>query len=805
MAIMVHDSHLEDNRMVAETAADRTEGPNQHGRQSGGGCCGGQAVAQEAASGQTAPKATPAPSHQTITLDVTGMTCASCVATVEKALKSQPAVEAARVNLADKTARVTLSRSVPTETLIEAVSDAGYAAEARTSDAGSTASDDAAARVSVQESRAWRLFALSALLTLPLVAQMAFPLVGLHGHLPPGVQLLLALPVQVLAGARFYRASWPALKRLTGNMDTLVALGTTAAFGLSLYNTVTLDGGWFVWGVGDGFYYEAAAAVLTLVLLGRILEDRATQSAGAAVRALMKLRPEEARVERDSDTITIPASALRTGDILVIRPGERVPADGVVVSGATTADESFVTGESLPVTKETGDEIVAGSINGDGLVRLRATAVGARSTLARIIDLVQSAQASKPPVQRVVDKVAGVFVPAVIAAALVTAVGWVLAEGSVELAILNAVAVLVIACPCALGLATPTAIMVGTGLAARRGILISDAEALERAAKVTTVVFDKTGTLTEGRPVVRNVVSYDPDHAEFLRLAGTAQSGSSHPLAEAIVQKAASEHSLGTGPDNLESVPGQGVRAQVEGRDLVIGRRDLLQNNGIDTAVGREDADAEEAQARSVVWVGQASPNARLLGVISLGDNLRETTADAIEQLRNLGIQTVMLTGDHERAANAIAEELGIERVLADVRPEGKADEIRKLQEQGGVVAMVGDGVNDAPALAIADIGIAMGGGTDVALKTAGLALIRSDPGLVPEAVRLSRSTRRKIGQNLFWAFLYNTVAIPVAAIGLLSPVIAGAAMAMSSVSVASNSLLLRWTQWKRQTGGGEA
>ena len=766
------------------------EAATPHDERDAGECCAHHAAHATPPTGD--PKGWIA-SAGTVTLAVDGMTCASCVATVEKALGGVPGVRSAQVNLADKTARVGLRAPVDTATLADAVRRAGYDARStgdRVDDSAAAGGEDTAAA-----RREWAVFAVSALLTLPLVLQMAFPLFGIPGHLPPLLQLALALPVQIVAGARFYRASWPALKRLTGNMDTLVALGTTAAFGLSLYHTLTLDGTWLAWGAGSsGLYYETAAAVLTFVLLGRILEDRATRGAGAAVRALMNLRPDTARVERNGETVTVPAGEVREGDVLIARAGERIAVDGEIVSGASAVDESLVTGESVPVAKGVGDSVVGGAINGDGLIRVRATAVGGQATLARIIDLVQAAQASKPPVQRLVDRVASVFVPAVIAVALATGAGWALGGAPADIAVLNAVAVLVIACPCALGLATPTAIMVGTGMAARRGILIKDAAALERATKVQTVVFDKTGTLTAGKPTVQAVTPIAVDRGELLRLTGSAQQGSSHPLAAAIVRAAQDDGLALTSPDTLDTVPGRGVRATVAGQDLVIGRRDLLAADNIDVQAGDTAAAAAESQGRSVVWVGAAGETPRLLGVIALGDSVRESAARAVTALQRMGIRTVMLTGDHRRAADAIAGQLGIDRVLADVRPDGKADAIRALQREGGTVAMVGDGLNDAPALAAADVGMAMGGGTDVALETAGLALLRDDPALVPAAIRLSRATRRKIAQNLVWAFGYNTLAIPLAAAGLLSPVIAGAAMALSSVSVATNSLLLRWT-----------
>ncbi|RDD62117.1 heavy metal translocating P-type ATPase [Ferruginivarius sediminum] len=716
-------------------------------------------------------------------LSIDGMTCASCVASVEKALTGVEGVTAASVNLANHRARVSLDREVPAERLVDAVRRAGYAAEPTQAEADQAAE---AAREQRKSRREWCMFALMAALTLPLVAQMAFPLFGVQGHLPPMLQLALAAPVQVFGGWRFYRSAWPALRHMTGNMDTLVALGTTSAFGLSLYNTL-IPGN-----AGQGLYYEASAAVITLVLLGRILEQRATRQAGAAVRALMNLRPEEARVEWDGETISLPTDRVRVGDVVIVRPGERIPVDGKVISGDSQADESLVTGESLPVDKGAGADVIGGSINsGDGLLRVETTAVGGQSMLARIIDLVQSAQASKPPVQRLVDKVASVFVPAVVVVAAGTFTAWWGAGASAEVALLNAVAVLVIACPCALGLATPTAIMVGTGLAARRGVLIKDAEALERAREVTTVIFDKTGTITEGRPKVRDVVALNAEESELLRLAGSVQRGSGHPLAAAIVRRAEEEGLSLSEPEAFRNVAGRGVLARVAGREIVIGNRRLMTELHIDPAAGEAAARRFEDQGWSVAWIGERGAMPPLLGVIALGDVLKPGVGEAIAELKAAGIAPVLLTGDNRRAAEAIARQVGIERVLADVLPEDKAAEVRRLRGNGEVVAMVGDGVNDAPALAAADVGLAMGNGTDVALKTAGIALMRGEPRLVAQAIRLSARTFVKIRQNLFWAFVYNVVAIPLAAAGLLSPVVAGAAMALSSVSVATNSLLL--------------
>jgi Cu+-exporting ATPase len=739
---------------------------------------------------ESAPESASNPDGEVCDLTIEGMTCASCVSTVERALHGVPGVAGASVNLANKQARVRLSQKVDPDRLAQAVKDAGYDARPAAQDDG----DAEAARERAKARREWTLFAVSALLTLPLVAQMGFGLVGLPGHLPPVIQLALAAPVQIFAGARFYKAAWPALKRFSGNMDTLVALGTTAAFGLSLYHVgVAPMGEWLAWGGGGHLYFEAAAAVITLVLLGRILEDRATRSAGAAVQALMRLRPAEARVERGGETVSVPANQVVQGDITVVRPGERVPVDGKVLSGESQTDESLVTGESLPVGKGPGDGVIGGSINGDGLLRIEATAVGQQSTLARIIDMVQSAQASKPPVQRLVDKVASVFVPAVVAVAVATFAGWMLAGAGVETALIYAVAVLVIACPCALGLATPTAIMVGTGLAARRGVLIKDASALEQARAVTTVVFDKTGTLTEGKPEVRDARALGgAEESDLLRLVGSVQQGSSHPLAEAISRYAQGRGAALTTPNDFKNVAGKGVLASVDGRRLAVGSARLMAEQGVDTAQAGEIADGFEGQGWSVVYVAELGETPALIGAIGLGDALKPGVAAAVDALQAEGIEVTLLSGDNRRAAEAVAAQVGIDRVIAEVLPQDKEQEIERLRQQGHVIAMVGDGVNDAPALAAADVGIAMGEGTDVALKTAGIALMRGDPRLVAEAIHLSRTTYSKIRQNLFWAFAYNTVAIPVAAAGLLSPMIAGAAMALSSVSVATNSLLLR-------------
>ncbi|MBW7849030.1 MAG: copper-translocating P-type ATPase [Rhodospirillales bacterium] len=722
---------------------------------------------------------------ETVTLAITGMTCASCSTRIEKVLAKLPGVKNAAVNLATERASVeALEGAVSTAALVAAVERAGYGARVVAD------SLERAERAEEERARASRRelakLAVAALLTLPLVAQMVFELAGIHAFmLPPAWQMALATPVQFWIGARFYVGAWKSLRGGSGNMDLLVALGTSAAYGLSAWLVLS--------GTAAGhLYFEAAAVVITLVLLGKWLEARAKGSAAAAIRALMKLRPDTARVEREGRLVEVSADAVGLGEVVVIRPGERVPVDGTVVDGMSQMDESLITGESLPVPKERGDTVTAGAINGDGMLRVEATGVGANSTISRIIRMVEGAQASKAPVQRLVDRISSVFVPAVVAIAAVTFGVWWLALGDAGGGFVAAVSVLVIACPCALGLATPTAIMVGTGVAARRGILIKDAEALERAHHATTVVFDKTGTLTEGHPAVCGIVAVDGDDAGLLRLTASAQQGSEHPLARAILA-AAAERGIETRPvEEFRGVAGRGLVARVEGRALHVGSRRFMSESGVDLDPLAEAAEVYEAGGSTLMWVAE---DGRPIGLIAVADRVKESAAQAVVELRRLGVETVMLTGDGQRAADAVAAKVGVDRVVAEVLPEDKAAEIGRLKGEGRVVAMVGDGVNDAPALAAADVGVAMGTGTDIAMHAAGITLMRGDPGLLPDALGISRATYAKIRQNLFWAFVYNLVALPLAAAGMLSPVVAGGAMAMSSVSVVSNSLLLR--RWR--------
>ncbi|MCS4511717.1 heavy metal translocating P-type ATPase [Xylophilus ampelinus] len=764
------------------------------------------------------PPASPLPvTVLPVDIPIGGMSCASCVARVEKALKAVPGVQDAAVNLATESARVT-GGPAGAETaggtaaadwqarLRRAVRDAGY--EPRTAEAAEAAAADASPWAGVGPVTAG--IALSAPLVLPMAAGL-----GGHGILPAWVQLLLAAPVQFWLGARFYRAGWHAVRAGAGNMDLLVALGTSAAFGLSL---------WLWWRAAPGMdphlYFEASAVVITLVLLGKWLEARAKRRTTAAIRALQALRPATAHVLRGAREVDLPVAELLPGDRLAVRPGERIPADGRVLEGRSQADESMLTGEPLPVDKAPGDSLTGGAVNGDGRLVMEVSATGAESVLARIIRLVEDAQAAKAPIQRTVDRVAAVFVPVVLAIAALTVAGWWMAGHGIEVALVHAVAVLVIACPCALGLATPAALMAGTGVAARHGILVRDAEALERAQKVDTVVFDKSGTLTVGRPTLAalEAVSASADtpaieSAQLLRLAAGLQAGSEHPLARAVLAAAESQGLALPTLHSARAVPGRGTEGTVEGRRLLLGSLRWMESEGVmQLATGAGTADdasaatlgrraaALQAEGHTVSALaerlpGRAAP--RLLGLLAFGDAPRPGARAALQALRTRPVRLLLLSGDNRGAALAMAARLGLaaDEVQAEVLPAGKAEAVRALQRAGRTVAMVGDGINDAPALAAADVGIAIGSGTDVAMQAAGITLMRPDPALVGAALDVARRTVAKIRQNLFWAFVYNLAGVPLAAFGLLSPVVAGAAMALSSVSVLANALLLR--RWK--------
>ncbi len=724
---------------------------------------------------------------QQFELQVEGMTCASCVGRVEKALARLPGVSSATVNLATEKATVVAMSTMTLPLLVAAVKKAGYTARP-------VQAQPAAAAKGLP---GWWPAAAGAVLTLPLVAPMLLQLLGLH-WMPNGwLQLALATPVQFGLGWRFYRAGWMALRARTGNMDLLVALGTSAAYGLSVYLLLKHAGPGM-----PHLYFEASAAVITLVLLGKWLETRAKRQTADAIRALNALRPTTARVLRDGVETELPIEQIVPGDLVQVRPGERIAVDGEVTAGRSHVDESLITGESLPVAKDLGDPVTGGAINGEGALTVKTVATGAETTLARIIRMVESAQAAKAPIQRIVDRVSAVFVPVVLAIAALTFIVWFGVNGDWEQALINAVSVLVIACPCALGLATPTAIMAGTGVAARHGILIKDAEALEVAHAVTTVVFDKTGTLTEGRPTL---AALEPapgiDRPQLLRLAAALQQSSDHPLARAVIERAASDGVVVPAAQDAQALTGRGVQASVAGDTLVLGSSRLMRELGAEPGALAETAGALEAQGRTVSWLMRRDGDAtRLLGLLAFGDTAKPGAAQAVARLQQLGVATVMLTGDNRGSAEVMAKLLGIDRFRAEVLPGDKAAEVQALRDAGEVVAMVGDGINDAPALAAAQVGIAMATGTDVAMQTAGITLMRGDQRLVADALDVSRRTYAKIKQGLFWAFAYNVLGIPLAALGLLNPVIAGAAMAFSSVSVVANALTLR--RWRGQAHG---
>ncbi|MDR3497050.1 MAG: heavy metal translocating P-type ATPase [Ancalomicrobiaceae bacterium] len=724
-----------------------------------------------------------------IVLDLTGMTCAACAARIEKVLRRAPGVESATVNLALESAEVAAPDASPAN-LIAVVEGAGYGARLRSRDPKARRHESEAREAERRRElrQAFAVFLISALLTVPFLVVMAAMAMGHHVHgFTPEIQLALATPVQIVAGWRFYVGAFKSIRGGSANMDVLVALGTSAAYGFSLYQMIELGQ------AAEGhLYFEGAATILTLVMLGKLLEARARRSASSAIARLMELSPPVATRLGPAGAVEVPVEDLRLGDRVLVRPGERVAVDGVVRDGASELDESLVTGESQPVAKHVGDAVVAGTINGAGAIEIEVKAVGDDTTLARIGRLVEQAQIAKAPVQRLVDRIAGIFVPTVLVIAALTFAAWMLAGAGLEAALIAAVSVTVIACPCALGLATPTALVAGTGAAARAGILIRDIEALERAHAVDTVIFDKTGTLTLGKPVVTDVFTVGPGARDMLRLAAAVQASSEHPLARAMV--AAAELDGGALPVSgmAHALPGRGVEAMVEGRAVAIGNEALMRDKGVDLAFFTEEADKRAAEGKTVVFVAKAG---EALGLIALTDPIRPEARAAVAILHRAGIDARMATGDRGDVAERIGRELGLDRVAGPLRPEEKAALVRALSAEGRTVAMVGDGVNDAPALAAADIGIAMGSGTDVAMETAGITLMRPDPRLVAASLDIARATWGKIRQNLVLAFVYNVVGIPLAAFGLMTPALAGAAMALSSVSVVTNALTL--TRWR--------
>jgi len=713
-----------------------------------------------------------------LSLAIDGMTCAACVTRVEKALLAVPGVTKAAVNLATKSARV--EGAAQPDRLIEAVDDIGYGASLII-EANRTAE---AERAEQRAAKAKRAALLAFVISSPFFAGMGGMVLGFDLMPAPLIQFGLASLIQFGLGFRFYRSAWKSIKSGSATMDLLVALGTSAAYGLSLY----------LWlfpahtGHVAHLYFESSSVVIAFVLMGKWLEDRATSETASAIKSLGALRPTTARLLIGDREEMVDVETLRVGDHVLVRAGETIPVDGRIIKGAASLDEAMVTGESLPVRKTEGANVIGGTINLDGLIDVETTAIGNETLLARIIRLVASAQSSKAPVQTLVDRISAIFVPVVLGIAFITGIGWIFTGASIESALINSVSVLVIACPCALGLATPTAILASTGIAARHGILIKDAAALERAASVTHLVFDKTGTLTEGKPVLTALES--DDIASLLTTAAALEAGSTHPLADAIRKEVQKRNLVIEKAESFTLTDGA-ILATINGTEWIFGNDAALQRAGLDTKSFSARMNALTNQGHGVSLVGNVTAKA-ILGFIAFADPARTTSKATIARSHTLGLHTTMLTGDSEGAARRIGQELGITSIFAAIRPEGKAAVIASLKKEGAVVAMVGDGVNDAPALASADVGIAMGSGTDIAIESAGMALMRPDPRLAPAAISLARRTARTIRLGLFWAFAYNVVGIPLAALGLLSPVVAGGAMALSSVSVVLNALTLR-------------
>ncbi|NLW39598.1 MAG: copper-translocating P-type ATPase [Tissierellia bacterium] len=713
------------------------------------------------------------------TLLVEGMTCAACSARVEKVLNRLDGVIKANVNLSTNKAIVEHpSGAIEEETLVKAVEKAGYKAEVE-----KEVDRDREKELREKEIKSLkRSFIISAILSLPLFSAMFFHMAGKENILTNGYfQLILATPVQFILGYRFYKGAFNSLRGGGANMDVLVSMGTSAAYFYSLYNLVK--------GINE-YYFEASAVIITLILLGKTFEAVAKGKTSEAIKKLMGLQPKTARVIKDGVEIDIPIEEVNIGDIIVVRPGERIPVDGIIVEGHSSIDESMITGESIPVDKREGDKVIGATINKFGSFKFEARKIGKDTVLAQIIKLVEDAQGSKAPVQRLADKISGIFVPVVVLIAIVTFIGFYLVKGDFTTGLINAVAVLVIACPCALGLATPTAIMVGTGKGAEKGILIKSGEHLERTHNMEAIVLDKTGTITKGEPEVTDIITLDSmEEDQLLRIAATVEKVSEHPLGQAIVRKGEERLLMITEPDTFMAIPGKGLKASLEGKEIYIGNRKLMQEANIQIAEIEEDLSRLEEEGKTAMMVGI---DGKISGIIAVADSIKDNSKEAIEELKNMGLDVYMLTGDNERTAKAIAKSVGIENVLADVLPENKAQVVEEIKAQGKYVGMVGDGINDAPALAAADVGFAIGTGTDVAMEAADITLMRGDLMGIVTAIRLSHRTMKTIKQNLFWAFFYNSIGIPFAALGFLNPMIAGAAMAFSSVSVVTNSLRLR-------------
>ncbi|MCF6273436.1 MAG: cadmium-translocating P-type ATPase [Rhodobacteraceae bacterium] len=714
------------------------------------------------------------------TLDITGMTCSSCSGRIETALNEATGVSSASVNLAIETATISFDPTITSaQALVKVVEEAGYGAKIK----DQSDDDDAEEKKRLKKLKYILIFSL--VLTAPLVAQMVAFFLGIPFHVLPWIEVLLATPVQFYVGSRYYVGAWHALKAKAGNMDLLVAMGTTAAYFYSLWMVVTL---------GDDamgkLYFEASTVVISLVLMGKYIETKAKRSASSALRDLLGLRPSSATILTDEGEVVKPIDMVQVGDIALLRPGGRVPVDGVIVEGESELDEALITGESMPVLRKVGDEIIAGAINGGGVLKIRTSRVGEDTTLAKVAHMVEQAQVGKAPIQKLVDTISSIFVPTIVVIAILTFILWTLSGAGFESAIVATISVLVIACPCALGLATPTALVAGTGSGAKAGILIRDIITLERAKTIDTVVFDKTGTLTMGKPTVAAIHTFEGDEASLLALGAAVQSGSEHPLGKAIVIEAETRGITPLEARDAKATAGEGIEVTVDGEIVRMGRGRFAVSN---MNPAQEKLALEmRGGGRTVVWLARAG---KPVGLVAYTDPVRPEAKEAIALLHGRGVAAYLMTGDNAETAAKVAAELGIDKVIADMRPEDKAREVAALAAQGKHVAMVGDGVNDAPALAEATLGIAMGGGADVAIETAGFVLMRPDPRLVSAALDVSFKTASKIRQNLFWAFAYNTVGIPIAAFGYLNPALAGAAMAFSSVFVVGNSILLK--RWK--------
>lgn len=730
------------------------------------------------------------------TLDITGMTCAACANRIEKGLNKLPGVTSATVNFAMETARVEYAPGeVTIEDIERKVEQLGYAAVERIERTADERQPDRTAQI--------RKLIFSAILSLPLIWSMV-------GHfsftswmyvpellMNPWFQLILATPVQLYIGRSFYVSAYKALRNGGANMDVLIALGTSAAYFYSVYATIKWASDGSSVHHAPELYFETSAILITLVLLGKLFETLAKGRTSEAIKSLMGLRAKTATVIREGQEISVPVEQVLKGDIIIVRPGEKIPVDGVVVEGNSAVDEAMLTGESLPVEKKAGEPVIGATINGNGVLKIQATKVGAETALAQIIRVVEEAQGSKAQIQRVADVISGIFVPIVTGIAVVAFLVWLIfiEPGDVTSALETAIAILVIACPCALGLATPTSIMAGSGRAAELGILFKGGEHLEQTHKVNVILLDKTGTVTNGKPSLTDIVVEGWEEEEFLQLVGSAEQLSEHPLAVAITDGIRDRGITLTSADSFEALPGYGIQAIVAGNSLLIGTRRLLEESGIQAhAAYTVMADLEEAGKTAML----VAINGQYAGILAAADTIKHSSLSAVKRLKELGLQVIMVTGDNKRTAQAIAKQAGIDHVLAEVLPEGKAAEVKRLQQQGHIVAMVGDGINDAPALATAHIGIAIGTGTDVAMEAADVTLMRGDLESIPDAIYISRMTMRNIKQNLFWALGYNTLGIPIAAIGLLAPWVAGAAMALSSVSVVLNALRLQKLQVRK-------